>query len=338
MLGTPYLYRLGAGVYKGGMPDPFGGPSEPELVHEAPGYLAVYKPPRMHSAPGAEGGDLCAWVFERYPEAALVRAPEGSRASRRGGREGGLLHRLDYETSGLVLFARDDRSFASLLSQQEEGRFLKEYLARSFPGGAGADSGGGPDAPAGSRPARGSPLGIDAEAWARGRASRDAPGLAALVDAARASGAEPRVECAFRSYGPGAAAVACLGSAPGPAAGPGPRAAVAYRADLLGAAAAGGAVELRLGLARGFRHQLRAQMAWIGLPMDGDPLYGGRPAGRLFLLASRIAFDDPATGAPLVVGPGGPESAGVASPGSGAMGAFASLLSGGNSVRLGLHG
>jgi 23S rRNA pseudouridine1911/1915/1917 synthase len=317
------------------MPDTFGGPAEPAVVYEAPGLVAVHKPPRMHSAPGLEGGDLCAWVFERYPEAALVRAPGGPPPARRRDREGGLLHRLDYETSGLVLFARDDRSFAFLLDQQARGLLLKEYLARSFPGGAGgAEGSGGPDRPAGSRPARGTPLGIDAEAWARAREGRDPGGMAALARASRAAGAEPRVECAFRAYGPGAAAVACLGAGHGPSA----RAGVAYRADILGAAEGEGAVELALGLARGFRHQLRAQMAWIGLPMDGDPLYGGRAASRLFLHAARIAFADPETGLPIVIGPGGREPAGPASGAAGAIGGFLSLLSGGNSVRLEAHG
>src|SRR5512136_2055601 len=59
MVGTPYLYRLGEGVYKDSMPDPFDGPGEPGIVYEGPGLAAVYKPPRMHSAPGAGSGDLC---------------------------------------------------------------------------------------------------------------------------------------------------------------------------------------------------------------------------------------------------------------------------------------
>jgi 23S rRNA-/tRNA-specific pseudouridylate synthase len=311
MIGTPSLYRLGADVYKDTMPDPFDGPGEPEVVYEDPGLAAVYKPRRMHSAPGAGGGGLCAWVFERYPEAAAVRAPAGRAATRRREPEGGLLHRLDFETSGLVVFARDDETFASLLAQQDEGLFLKEYLARS--------SSGVEDGPAGSRPPRGVPLGIDGVAWASARDRRDAEGMAALIRSSRAAGAEPRIECSFRAYGPGSAAVACLGAAAG----------AAYRADLLDARASEGRIELTLGLARGFRHQLRAQLAWIGLPMDGDPLYGGVPADRLYLHAARVAFVHPRSGSPLVIGPGGPEPAS-----SGAMGAFASLHFRANSGRL----
>jgi len=329
---VPCYQYIGAGEYKDSVTDPFEGPGEPRIVFEGPGLVAVHKPCRMHSAPGAEGGDLCAWVFERYPEAAAVRAGGGTSTSRRPTREGGLLHRLDYETSGLVLFARSDRAFASLLKQQDEGLFLKEYLARAAPGGA--------DGPAGSRPARGTPLGLDSEAWASARDDRDLERMAKLVRSSRACGLEARIECAFRSFGPGGAAVACLGR-DFRGGGPAERDRVAYRADLIDARASAApcgleradrAVDLTLGLAKGFRHQLRAQLAWIGLPIAGDPIYGGASAGRLFLHASRVAFADPETGTPVVLGPAG------LAPAEDAMPAFASLLLGGNSGRLSLHG
>ena len=56
---------------------------------------------------------------------------------------------------------------------------------------------------------------------------------------------------------------------------------------------------------RGFRHQVRAHLAQLGLPILGDPLYGvpvppGYPQ-RMYLHASRIELPDPATGARIVV-------------------------------------
>ncbi|WP_437314767.1 class I SAM-dependent methyltransferase [Sorangium sp. So ce385] len=47
----------------------------------------------------------------------------------------------------------------------------------------------------------------------------------------------------------------------------------------------------------GRTHQLRVQLAAIGLPIVGDPLYGGAEAPRLLLHAAELRLDHPATGA-----------------------------------------
>ncbi len=46
-------------------------------------------------------------------------------------------------------------------------------------------------------------------------------------------------------------------------------------------------VELKTGL----RHQIRAQLAYLGFPILGDELYGGEKAGRLYLHAFEYAFE-----------------------------------------------
>lgn len=43
--------------------------------------------------------------------------------------EGGVLHRLDRPTSGLVLIARKQSFYDKMIEEQEEGRFLKYYIA-----------------------------------------------------------------------------------------------------------------------------------------------------------------------------------------------------------------
>jgi len=55
----------------------------------------------------------------------------------------------------------------------------------------------------------------------------------------------------------------------------------------------------------GRSHQLRVHLAWLGLPIVGDRLYGPSPAGaaprsvsRLFLHASRLEFPHPRHGRP----------------------------------------
>ncbi len=41
----------------------------------------------------------------------------------------------------------------------------------------------------------------------------------------------------------------------------------------------------------GRRHQIRVHLAWIGLPIVGDPLFAGPPAPRTYLHAWQVAFD-----------------------------------------------
>jgi len=261
----------------------------PRIVYEDERLVALHKPARMHSAPGLGSGDLCAWAFERYPELAKV----GGGSSGRKQSEGGLLHRLDFETSGLVLFARDAEAFASLLEQQARGAFYKEYIALSSPSLIAE--------PQGSSPIRGTPAGVESSVWTAARvacAQREA-GPSILSEALKAPafrGGKCGIECAFRPFGPKGARVACLAEL-------GKGAAAIYRSDILGCdpieapgEGEGPQLELRLALARGFRHQIRAQLAWIGLPIFGDPLYGGAPDERLRLYAIRLSFFHPASG------------------------------------------
>ncbi len=55
---------------------------------------------------------------------------------------------------------------------------------------------------------------------------------------------------------------------------------------------------LRLRLLRGFRHQIRCHLSWIGFPILSDPLYGGLTygPGKLALRADFLSFTDPETG------------------------------------------
>jgi 23S rRNA pseudouridine1911/1915/1917 synthase len=268
----------------------------PEIVYEDDSVLALRKPSGMHSAPLRDGGaDLCSWLFERRPRAAL------GGADGRGSVEGGLLHRLDRDTSGILLFALTETAFDFLLAAQDDERFTKEYRAlitrtEGF-------------FPEGSRPRRAMPEGVDPAAWER--ADGRSKAIAALVESAAAEGRPLRVRGLFRSYGPGATKVACIRCHEGEPApgrrgargvvGPYESLALAAKAAASGAAKAAAsacadALDLRLAITKGFRHQLRAHLAWIGLPILGDSLYGGLPDARLRLHAERVRFPHPETG------------------------------------------
>ncbi len=64
---------------------------------------------------------------------------------------------------------------------------------------------------------------------------------------------------------------------------------------------AGDLTLLELRLETGRTHQIRAQLAAVGAPIEGDPRYGGSPAPRLMLHAASLSLRHPGTGAPLRV-------------------------------------
>jgi 23S rRNA-/tRNA-specific pseudouridylate synthase len=73
----------------------------------------------------------------------------------------------------------------------------------------------------------------------------------------------------------------------------------------------GGRASLSVEIRKGFRHQVRAHLAYLGFPIYGDPLYGvpvpqGAPV-RMYLHASAISLRHPLTGAPLRIQSAAPE-------------------------------
>ena len=92
------------------------------VVHEDEYLVIVDKPAGMPSHPLREDelGTVASALVARYPEMALV----GYAA-----REPGILHRLDTDTSGLMMAARDEETFTRLRNDLRTLRIDKRYRA-----------------------------------------------------------------------------------------------------------------------------------------------------------------------------------------------------------------
>jgi 23S rRNA pseudouridine1911/1915/1917 synthase len=249
---------------------------KPYILDETADYAVLYKPPRMHAAPlrTGEEGTLLNWYAVLFPPILdiLGRRPQ----------EGGLLHRLDYATHGLVLFAKTQSAMDTLQAQQEGGLFVKEYGALS------AANSAGPKLPG-------------------------FPPVDTTIDTMNNT-----IESAFRPYGQGRKAVRpALISGNEPSRKKKNTAldrGDPYKTEILEKTVLEEAVYFSLRIARGFRHQIRCHLAWIGYPILNDRLYGGlcqmesssgdspeEPApsqGNLALRAQGLFFQDPASREP----------------------------------------
>lgn len=221
--------------------------------------------------------------------------------------EAGLLHRLDTDTRGLVLFAKDQAVYDFLAARQEAGQIIKTYCAFVEPNRVPEiDNGYGFDA---------------TELSTLKELSAAQKGIAAqeqvIVQERIAAQLPLTLESQFRNFGPGAKRVAPVVS--------GSRhykkdgrlyTTVIETSDILPSPIDGNdtvpetvceslsplpLIRVRCRLSRGYRHQVRAHLAAAGLPIAGDPLYGPQGAEAqpgfaqvsLQLYAVSLEFPDP---------------------------------------------
>lgn len=92
-----------------------------EMLWEDEAVLVVNKPAGVvvHPAPGHRGDTLLEGMIERFPDLADAGDPERP----------GLVHRLDADTSGVMLFARTTEALAELQRQFRERETVKGYQA-----------------------------------------------------------------------------------------------------------------------------------------------------------------------------------------------------------------
>jgi 23S rRNA pseudouridine1911/1915/1917 synthase len=91
--------------------------AEPRIVFEDEAIVVLDKPAGLvvHPAPSHKGSTLVDWLGERTG---------GGEAGRRG-----IVHRLDKDTSGLMVVARSEEAHAALSRQIKAREVVREYVA-----------------------------------------------------------------------------------------------------------------------------------------------------------------------------------------------------------------
>lgn len=221
-------------------------------VAVTPYYLVVDKPSGLPTVPlkkdPPEKDTLLGRVARKYPEVLKFG---------KNGWEGGVLHRLDTPTRGLVLIARDQNSYAVLRKEQEEGAFLKSYLAKSS-------------------------------------LHRDNPGVGypEYGSGDVTSGEEVVIASWFRPYGQKGTVVRPV-SKNSPKPWKSKTTGSWYETRVKQIGVEGDTHLFACALSTGFRHQIRCHLAWAGWPLDGDESYHGLKGGNLALEAVGLSFYDP---------------------------------------------
>jgi 23S rRNA (cytosine1962-C5)-methyltransferase len=194
----------------------------PCVVFEDDDLLVVNKPPGWNThAPSPYAGEgVYEWLRHREPRWAELS----------------ILHRLDKETSGLMVFGKTPLANRSLTQQFEQRRVEKVYRLRT------------------DRAVQSAEWIAD---WSVVRAGDH------YVARPHAAGLDP-AETRFHRVAHG-----------------------------------NGWTEWEAYPRTGRTHQIRVHAAQGGMPLLGDSLYGGSPAGRLHLAAHRLAFEHPRTGDPV---------------------------------------
>lgn len=178
-----------------------------DIVYEDDDLLVVNKPKGMvvHPAPGNPDGTLVN---------ALLAHCKGSLSGINGAIRPGIVHRIDKDTSGLLIVAKNDRAHNFLAAQIKEHSFTREYEAVVC-GDFKQDS-GTVDAPIGRHPEKRKQMAVT------DKNSKNAVTHWRVIER-------------FNGF-----------------------------------------THIRLRLETGRTHQIRVHMAYIGHPVAGDPVYGGK--------------------------------------------------------------
>jgi 23S rRNA pseudouridine1911/1915/1917 synthase len=101
-----------------------------DILYEDKDVVVLNKPAGLvvHSDGKTKEKTLADWVLKNYPETKEVGEP-GRDAEGKTIYRPGIVHRLDRETSGVILIAKNQKSFESLKKQFQNHKVAKVYQA-----------------------------------------------------------------------------------------------------------------------------------------------------------------------------------------------------------------
>lgn len=104
--------------------------TEPQIIYEDSDILVINKPAGLvvHGDGRTEEYTLCDWILEKYPNIKEVGEPMTLNNGKVIYRPG-IVHRLDRETSGAMVIAKNQESFDFLKNQFKDRDVHKTYMA-----------------------------------------------------------------------------------------------------------------------------------------------------------------------------------------------------------------
>ena len=95
---------------------------DPTIIFEDENYLVINKPAGLAVHPGGNivGATLIDWLLDYCPAIKTVGEDES---------RPGIMHRLDMDVSGLMVLAKNQKSYENLKKQFQDREVIKEYIA-----------------------------------------------------------------------------------------------------------------------------------------------------------------------------------------------------------------
>lgn len=247
---------------------------EIQIIHkcsqEEP-FLIIKKPASLASAP-LKDGDISAFTqaAELFPE---VKKVAGKKAV-----EGGLLHRLDTETEGLLLIASTQEFYNEMAELQKNGGFIKTYEAEvEFDGNLSSECEN------------------NKNGWSKLDSSVKEKISAWIEECEKGSSVKPleiTVTSKFRFFGEKNKCVRPVTENSGAAANKkcSPK---TYETKIK--ITKDEKYRAFCKIKEGFRHQVRCHLAWCGFPVCGDKIYNSSnktKSERMMFFATELEFFD----------------------------------------------
>lgn len=230
--------------------------SSVKIIHSCSDFVVAVKRAGVHSAPlqAGESSSALSCVAKDFPQILNVKGKKGV--------EGGLIHRIDYDTAGLLLFACNQDFYHHIIACQEAGLFRKKYFAccrfiSQYP----EILGGFPPSPISQdniTPSAKFTVSSAFRPFGPGRKQvRPVTEASGKFSRKKASGKKGASEQGSPEKGGGKAQVG----------------ASVYSTNFIIEKMEDKEILVQASLSKGYRHQVRCHLAWCSLPVMGDPIY-----------------------------------------------------------------